>query len=192
MSNSSATGGYLSPTTTPLPGGLSFEDFFHDVIVGITGFDKTLVRPKWQTNPPKQPDISIDWISFALQNLDSDQFAYISMDNLGNSTLKRHERLEIQCSFYGPNGYENMTAFHDGFQLQQNNDALRAAGMGFIEARRGVRGPDLVNERWVQRWETSVILARQVLRSYPILSLVSANGTIHTVVGANYNLNWKT
>ncbi len=195
MANTSATGGYLVPTSSQgLPGGLSLEDFLHTVIYGISGFtDKKLIRPKFQLNPPKAPDIEVNWIAFAVVNNTGDANAWVGMNPDETTTLQRQEALEIQLSFYGPNAQDNMALFRDGFQLQQNNDGLRAANMGFVGLSAGIRGPDLVNDRWRDRWETSLFLNRQRQRVYPVLAFVSAAGTIQTVIEDNLvTVPWQT
>lgn len=192
MANNSATGGYLSSTLSPLPGSLSLEDFIHNVIAGVSGISNQLVRPKYQTNPPKQPPLETDWIAFSIQNIDPDTFAYNGLDANGNDLLKRQQTIEIQCSFYGPLSYENVNAFIDGFQIAQNLEALQIANMGFKETSKPVRGPDLSNDRWVQRYEVSLFLVRQVVRTYPILSFASAMGTIHTDVEEPITIQWET
>lgn len=193
MTNS-ATGGYLAPTSKPfVPRNLNLEQFIQSVIVGITSYPGTLVRPKWQAAPPKQPDLSIDWIAYGISIIGSDANAYVWLDSHDVTNLNRQESIEVQCAFYGPHAIDNITIFRDGFQIQQNLDALRFAKMGFKEISPANRGPDLVNERWVERYETTLILVRQVLRSYPILSFASASGTIHTVIGNDpTNLPWQS
>lgn len=194
MSNNSATGGYLRPTSSqPLPGNLSLEDFIHSVIAGITGFPGNLVRPKWQVNPPKQPDIGIDWIAFGINEIAPDANAYVNLDKDGNNVLARMEKVQVGIGFYGPNAQENISVFRDGFQIQQNVEALLLANMGFNGISSAVRGPDLVNQRWVERYEVVLTLVRTVQRIYPVLSFASAGGSIHTVVAGNeYNTQWET
>ncbi len=195
--NTSATGGYLTPTASQgLPGGLTLTQFIQTVLVALSGIDGTLVRPKWQLNPPKSPDAGVDWLAFAIVEQTPDQNAYVGMkvvSGQGVSDFQRQERLEIQCGFYGPNAMDKAALVRDGFQIQQNVEALRAANMGYAEIAPARRLPDLVHERWIDRVEQTLFLRRQVQRTYPVLSLLNANGTIHTVLGNEaYLLNWKT
>lgn len=183
MPNTSATGGYLRPTSSqPLPGGLTLEQFIHSIIVGITGYTGALVRPKFQVAPPKQPAIETDWIAFAVVGNEPDANAYVGIDEAGVSTLARTEKLEIQVAFYGTNAQENISIFRDGFQIQQNLEAMLLANMGFNGIGRSIRGPDLLNQRWVDRWETTLTLVRTVQRVYPVLSFASVAGSIHTII----------
>lgn len=183
MSNNSSTGGYLVPASQPpYPGGLTFKQFLQTVFVGISGLSGDLVRPKWQIDPPKQPDITLNWMALAVVDDTADANAFVGSDLNGNNTTQRHEDLEVQCSFYGPDSLEIGTALRDGFQVPQNLEALRSANMGFVSATKMTHVPDLVNERWVDRYEMSIFLRREILRVYPILNFTSASGTIRTVV----------
>ena len=183
MTNTSATGGYVAgKNQSQLPGQLTLEQFIQTVIVGITGYSQTFVRPKWQVAPPKQPDIMTDWIAFSLISNTPDSYAYTGLNSSNETTLQRNQALEIQIAFYGPNAQENIALFMDGLQIPQNLAAMTSVKMGYTSISGAIRGPDLVGERWIDRYEMSLTLTRQVLRTYPILSFASASGTIHTVV----------
>lgn len=175
--NTSATGGYLLPQD-PAPTQLSFKEFLQTVMVGVSGLPGSLVRPKWQLNPPKQPDVCVDWMAFGISEDVSDTFAYTALDSDGDYQLMRMEELTVQCSFYGPNSYEVCKILRDGFQLGQNREALSEALMTFAYSDRMVQVPDLVNERWVDRWEMAVYLRREILRTYPVLNFVSGAGIV--------------
>lgn len=189
MSNNSSTGGYLGATTQALPGGLSLEDFIQTVIVGVSGYTNTLVRPKFQEAPPKNPVLSVDWIAFSVQTQAEDANAYVSKSNGSSSTLSRQYQLEVQCAFYGPNAEFNSSAFVDGFQIQQNLEALNLANMGFTGISTPVRMPDLINERWQDRWEVALTLAYKIVRTYSILPFASVQGSVHTVLEDDHQLD---
>lgn len=192
--NNSASGGYLVPSSTaPLPGGLTFRQFLQTIFVGVSGLPGDLVRPRWQKNPPKTPDIDVNWLAIGITQSKGDANAFTGLDKDGNNLTQRHEELEVQCAFYGPDAYDNATLVRDGFQIQQNLEAMRAANMGFVSATDATQVPDLVNELWRERFEMTVFLRREILRVYPILSVLSASGKIHTVLGNEpYLLDWKT
>lgn len=177
----SASGGYLLPQEQVSPfGGISFEQFIQTVFVGVSGLPGELVRPKWQKNPPKQPDIDVNWLAIGLSEDDADTNAYTGVDAAGNNQFMRMEELTVQCSFYGPLAHEYMRIVRDGFQIPQNFAALQSANMGFVSTGKALRVPDLVNERWVNRWEMSVVLRRQDMRVYPILDFVSGSGFLRS------------
>lgn len=193
MSNNSASGGYLIPgINQPLPMRLTLTQFIQTVIVGISGIQGTLVRPKWQVAPPKQPEIDINWVAFGIEISNPDAYAYVNTNLDGSTTLIRQEELSIACSFYGPEALENIGIFRDGFQITQNLEALYHANMGYKGITQAIKSADLFNERWYNRFEMSLQLVRQVQRTYPVLSFASASGIIHTVLEDQYNLDWKT
>lgn len=185
---------YLPPTNEPLPGGLTLDQFIQTVLVGITGFDPTLVRPKWQVAPIKRPDITVNWMAFGIQEDNAQANAFVEENDIGSlSTLGRQTAISIQCSFYGPNAYDNAGAFRDGFQIFQNLAALRSADMGFTETTQIMRAPELINQQWFNRAEMTLVLARRVIRTYQVVSFASVGGFIHTVLnGDNYNSEWQT
>lgn len=192
MSNSS-TGGYLSPITpSQFPKELNLVQFIQTVLVGISGIDGTLIRPKWQIAPPKNPDLNVNWLAFGISISTPDANAYVGMNNINQTIMQRHDGLEISLTIYGPDALDIALIIRDGFQIQQNLDALRFAKMGFTEVGNPMHIPDLVNERWINRYEMSIFLRREIQRTYPILPLVGAHGTIHTVLGnEQYLLDWK-
>lgn len=184
---------YILPTsTTPLPGGLTLNQFIQTVLVGISGITGTLVRPSWQAEPPKQPDITVDWIAFGINLATPDANGYVDTDEDENTVSQRHELLDIGVSIYGPLAFTTYGLIRDGFQIQPNLDGLRSANMGFVEVGPARQVPDFVNGRWVGRIQTNIFLRREIQRVYPILTLLSANGTIHTVIGnEDYLLDWE-
>lgn len=191
---SSLTGGYILPSHTDQPPrNLTLTQFIQTVLVGLTGLSGTLVRPKWQPSPPKQPDIAENWLAFGIASSNPTANSFVGMDAAGVMNTQRQETLEIACSFYGPEALEFYTLVRDGLQIQQNLDALRAARMGYTDISQALHLPDLVNERFFNRYETTIQLQREIQRRYPIVSILSATGTIHTVLGdEEYLLEWQT
>lgn len=181
MSNTSATGGYLAPEGSPA----SAVDAAHDaqlqaLVAGVTGLAGNLVRPRWQPTVPKQPEPDVDWCAIGVTTSDSSTFAVIEHVSTGDGsdTFRRHETLEILCSFYGPNCRGLAARLRDGLQVPQNREVMRAQGMAFAEASRIVALPEFVNQQWIRRADITVILRRQVDRVYPVLNVLEAVGTI--------------
>lgn len=194
MTNTSASGGYLLPGTTQgLPGSLSLDQFIQTVLVGVSGLPGPMVRPRWQVAPPKNPDLNVNWLAFGVAIHTPDANSYVGMDVNQNTVTQRHEGLEIPIALYGPTSLDICYLIRDGFQIQQNLSALRAANMGFVNVSPAQHIPDRVNERYIDKIEFSLFLRREIQRTYPILPLVSANGTISTIIGnEDFILNWQT
>lgn len=192
MSNNSTTGGFLQPRPQPptldtTPSGLTFIQFIQQLLVGLSGFNGTLCRPEWQIAPPKRPDIDCNWLAFGLGSSTPDNNAYVSTDQNGVTELQRNELIPIIVSVYGPQAYDNQALIRDGFQLTQNLATLRQANIGFAYDTPAQHIPDLINERWYDRWRTEFYIRRQIQRVYPILSFLSASGTIYTQTATNEN-----
>lgn len=185
---------YIQPGfTEPLPKNLSLVQFIQTVMVGVSALPGQLVRPKWQVAPPKNPDLSVNWMAIGVDVAAPDANAYVATYPDGTTNMQRHETLEVSCSIYGPAALETYGLIRDGFQIQSNLEGLRSANMGFVEIAPARHIPDLVNERFIDRYVTSVFLRREIQRVYPILTILSASGVIHTVIGnEEYLLDWKT
>lgn len=188
--NDTSTGGILKPNPQPptldtTPGGLTFVQFIQQVLTGLSGFDGKLVRPEWQQKPPKEPDIDVNWLAFGLGEATPDNNAYTGFDENGNPLLQRNELIPVIVSVYGPNAYDNIGLIRDGFQLTQNIASLRQAQVGFAYDTTAQHVPDFFNERWYERWRTEFYLRRQINRTYPILTFLSASGTIYAEKGTD-------
>lgn len=185
---------YLQPTFTDgFPKGLSLIQFIQTVMVGVSALPGTLVRPKWQPDPPKNPDLLTNWMAIGIDLAAPDANAYVDTYPDDTTVMQRHETLEVGLSIYGPNALETYGLIRDGFQIQTNLEGLRSANMGFVEISPARHIPDLVNERFIDRYVASVFLRREIQRVYPIPVLISASGVIHTVIGnEEYLIDWKT
>lgn len=186
--------GYLTPSSTQgLPGSLTLNQFLQTVMVGVSGLDGALVRPRWQVAPAKQPDLNVNWMALGITSNTADAHSYVNLLPDGTNTSQRHETLELQCAFYGPEALGYASLVRDGFEIQQNLDALRSANMGFVSTTPALHMPELVNERFIDRIEMGVSLRREIKRVYAILSFISASGRVHTVLGnEEYLLPWAT
>ncbi len=181
MANDSTTAGYLVPADAPPLDDDALDDFLHDWVQGVTGFsDGTLIRPRWQPEPPTQPAFTTDWIAFGIvrSTTDNDAFEVHDPSGLGSDTVMLTEELEMLVSFYGPGCVANATTFRLGSRLSQNRDALRGVGIGLIEASGATVVPALTKERWVRRADISVRMRRNVTRLYQVRTILSANGVV--------------
>ena len=184
---------YIKPKPG-VPSSLTLTQFLQTVFVGISGLPGDLVRPRWQPNPPKRPEIETNWLAIAIMNTTPDLNAYLDTKSVGLDVIteyQRNEIMEIGCAFYGPAAIENYGLVRDGFQIPNNLAQMGAANMGIVEVGPMMSMPEFVNERWWNRAECSVFIRRKIQREYPIPTLISASGQIHTVLGGeDYTLDW--
>lgn len=179
MPNTSATGGYLQQVVGPLEG-LDLRRFIGTVLVGVSGFAPEMVRPAWQQNPPPIPGIDVNWMAFGITARRADNDPYQVEKDDGQGTLMlRHEELDIMLAFYGPDCLQKAAEVREGFELTQNTESLLLAGMAYIDLSDIIHAPELVNDRYFDRADTTLTIRREVRREYRILNFVSAYGAIH-------------
>jgi hypothetical protein len=188
MPNDSSTGGFLVPSSTSPAEDADLEDVVQPILVGITGLTGSLVRPRWQVDPPAQPSPVTNWCAFGVTRSQGDITGSVVHDGsgdggLGASTEQRHETLEILASFYGPAGQGYASLLRGGLGIAQNREALFLAGMGLIECSEITAAPALVNQNWLRRYDLTIRLRRRVDRTYPVRNLLSAHGTIEKETG---------
>jgi hypothetical protein len=160
--------------------GLDLRRFLGTVLVGVSGLDPQLVRPSWQQNPPPIPNIDTDWMAFGISARRADNDPYqAEKDDGQRSIMARHEELDILLTFYGPNCLQIAGEVRDGFELTQNTESLLLAGMAYIDLSDIIHAPELVNDRYFDRADTTLTIRREVRREYRILNFVSAYGAIH-------------
>lgn len=183
MAVDSTSAGPILPTATPATDpleGISLQDFFHDWIVGLTGFANTAVIPRWQ---PEPPNITAgDWCAFGITNIASDAFTanIHHAAGQGSDEVRRTEIISLLISFYGSNADSFASMFRDGMQLPQNHETLSNASMGFVDSGDLITAPSLVKEKWLYRVDLSFRIRRQVVRIYAIDSLLSAQTILTT------------
>lgn len=186
MANTSATGGYLSPTTQSPAYDQPLDVQLQAIVVGITGLDGTMVRPRWQQRPPQQPDQTIDWCAIGIVRVGAAYGHHIRHvpDGEGHDEAEAYEDLELLASFYGPRCSEMAALLRDGLWIPQNREEMRANGMALTDARSITLLGEYVTTEWRRRADLPIFLTRVVSRSYPILNLLEAQGSIHSQAGA--------
>jgi hypothetical protein len=171
MATDSTAAGYLSPSSLPAEDD-TLDDVVHDAIVGITGITGDLVRPRWQPEPPTQPDFSVDWIAFGLTRSEEDVFTYDSTDGT-TYTVQRDEMLYFLVSAYGPNAGRTRKVLSDGLAVNQNRDALYSNGLALVEVQEMTKVPALFKEKWVYRVDSVVVFRRRTRTVYPVVTITS-------------------
>lgn len=198
MPNTSATGGALVPDDSPAP--LEGRDLnrliqqWMSAIIGVV-LDSSMIRPSFQTEPPAIPDKGDAWVAFRYSTEGSDTFPYIAHDGSGDGSdgLQRNQDLAVLASFYdtGTNGLADsiMARFRDGTAIQQNNDALLTGQFRFVGCDEPVVVPSLLKEQWLYRVDLPFVLRRQINRTYTVLNILSADGTLVTDEGLTRDIS---
>lgn len=188
--NTSATGGYLSPSdvTPPLEGD-ALIDFFGDLIAGITGMNRdTAILPAWQPDMPNLPAVGSTWAAIRITDRQGDAYAS-ELHNpgdgtpdgfQGSDTVMRQEVMSLECSFYGPGADAAAALFRDGLSVAQNREALQLASFGVLSVGQIQAIPSLIKEKWLYRAVLTATFRRTVQRTYPVLDLKSAGGTVNS------------
>lgn len=193
MSNDSSTGGYITPEVVPVVSyDNSLEDIFQGAFSGITGVAGNLVRPRWQPEPPNQPDFTTDWIALAVSTTGQDVNAYQAHDPEGDGTnqVQRDEYLDVFISFYGPNCHQVMSRLREGLQIEQNRWVLLQNGIHFTEFGDPIFLPALLKEKNVKRVDAHLSFTRRVALNYAIRNVVDASGTIDAeIYSTTINVN---
>lgn len=176
----SAAAFLIAPPPAPLEDA-ALDAALQASIVGITGLDGSLVRPRWQNPPPKQPDPSVDWCAVGVLAFTSDAGPYIThisgpltTDPSADFEL-RHEEFEVLTSFYGPNARKYTAILRDGLGIPQNLEPLKAQGLYFVESLPQRVAPEFLNQQWVRRVDMGLRLRRMVSRAYGINNILTAD-----------------
>jgi len=186
VANDSTIAGYLQPVGTAPPEDSDLDAIFQQMIVGLTGLPGNVVRPRWQPTVPKQPEPTVNWCAVGVMDIEPDPYVYEEESADGTTTtLIRHEIIPVLCSFYGPNGRAFASQARDGIQLSQNNAMLNLNEMGLVEASRITPVPELVNQQWIRRFDLSMRVRRRIVRTYQILTVLSAQATLEAETEIN-------
>ncbi len=185
----SSVTGFLQPMSTPdgqVPPGQPLENYLQQFVAGIAGMDGTMVRPRWQPEPANLPDWGVDWCAVGvMRRTPIGVYAWVQhfcdneFNGPGHSEAQRHEELEVLATFYGPNCDAYCTNLQNGLMIWQNWSALRLVGLAFVEAQTPAHAPELIRERWWDRYDLTLIFRRIVRRNYPVLNILSADVLLH-------------
>ncbi|MCL8000202.1 hypothetical protein M8994_18385 [Brucella sp. 21LCYQ03] len=187
MTNTSATGGFLLPEQSPAPlEGDDLDDFFQEIVSGVTGIDINLVRPRWQETPPPSPKRGTNWAAIGVMNIDAEFDGYIGHVGAGEGkdNVRRYETIEVLTSFYGPECLRYAALLRDGLSVPQNSEPFQLHQMGLADLGSLLPTADLVNQAWLRRVDFTFRVRRTVFRTYPVLNLKSLDTDLDTNSGA--------
>lgn len=178
---------------------LDLDAVFQSMVVGITGLDGSLVRPRWQPVAPKQPEPGTNWCAISVMTSDGDDYPYIQhlagtgLNDAAGDLLVTHEHIEVLASFYGPQAKANAGVLRDGLKIQQNRTALTAVDIAFTDCETARAVPALINQQWVRGFDMPMRFNRKISRVYGVQSIVAADihlfddsGHVNTTVDVDH------
>jgi hypothetical protein len=192
--NDSSTGGFVAPYSPPVPplDDDALDQLLQQLVAGVTGLPGTLVRPRWQGTPPIMPEPATDWCAIGVIDATPECGAVLlhwrgeptniaDIAGQGFDEYQSMVTLRIMASFYGPNAAANADLFRDGLSVGQNRETLFANNSQLVSTD-CVMGkvPELINLLWYHRVDITFKVVRMIDRSYPILNILEADGTIKT------------
>lgn len=172
--NNSSEPGYLTPRQSLQPDDLALEQLLSRWVCGVSGLPPESVLLRWQPDQPPQRATNVDWCDLGVMTLTTDNAPALVNQSDDSLELWRHDGVEVEISFYGPNGQRFARLFRDGLALPQNNVELNAAGLSCESYGPVVSAPKLVNDQWLRRYDLQVQLNRKEIREYGVKSLVAA------------------
>lgn len=149
---------------------LDLDELFQKAIIGVTGLDGTLVRPRFQVNPPPIPDPTVDWAAVSVPTETPDASPVIAPTPGSDDTMDfiDHEQMEVQASFYGPNSRRVLKRFRHGILIPQNMDQLKAVEIYYQDAGPNTYLNELLNQQYYKRADFTLYFRRKVTRQYGI------------------------
>ena len=150
--------------------GEALENLVQQYLVSISGVEPSLVRPRWQPDPPRAPGFDVDWLAVGVENIARSWQPYQWI-----RTLVRRETITVALTAYGPNSMGLVALIQDNIQQSLNHGVLSENGLKYIRSTDIVAAPELVNSKWLRRHDINVILGRAVTREYDVLTIASAN-----------------
>ncbi len=161
--NTSATGGYLQPE--PGLARSDIERLLGDVIAGITGLSRDLVRERTAV-PPAQPENGATWCSFGIAKRSESKSQvqhYETEDGQGMSRVLTLETLTVAASFFGPACEDMALKLKAGLYISQNREPLWHANIALVQSGDVVTPPassDPGDLRWSGRADLALTFRR--------------------------------
>lgn len=180
--NTSATGGYLRPTSAPPDEDDALADALQELVVGVTGLPGALVRPRWQPEPPTQPAANVDWCGVGVMG-DAPAAGRASTRHIaaneGTSETYHDATFAVMASFYGPNASGYAKLLRDGLMVAQNREEMFRQNMALVGAPGNTtRTAELINTAFVGRCDISFEIRRRASRTWAIKNALKAAGSI--------------
>lgn len=169
--------GYIQPSGNLPPNDDALSGVLQAAIVGMTGLDPTLVRPRWQPQPPTQPSPSTVWCAFGITEFTPYDYPQWSQDADDTGTQHRYERFDAMATFYGPQSAWYAARLRDALYFHQNHATLSEQGIKLRSAEGPTHLGELINSQYISRSDLSLSFVRFVEPVYanPAIAQVSVS-----------------
>src|SRR5580704_8935616 len=153
--------------------GQSLDDFMQQIVAGVTGIPQSLIRPRWQPEPPNTPPTAPTasnptgvvpvWAAVGVTKSTPRGFPAITENPTGNgfSELDDREEFDVLCSFYGQFADAGAIALRSGLMVAQNRECLQLASMGLIQVSVRTRVPALMHMEFRERIDITASFRRR-------------------------------
>jgi len=164
-------------------------DLLQAMVWQITGLDPKLVRPRWQRDPPNHPAIDATWCALGIVRRTPQDYPFITHqpnaeDGKGNDLIIDWSTFEVLASFYGPDSAHQAGLLRRGLFVGQNRDTLYANGIKVNGVSDVNSVPDLFNQQYVDHFDMSIYMSREITATFPIRTIASSELDLHTDTGA--------
>jgi hypothetical protein len=166
--------GFLVPTNTNILSGQDLDNFFQQWVANIVDLPTELVRPRWQQDPPNEPEINTDWAAVGVISTDPlTNYAVVvhSGNDSGSDIVFHHEDIDCLVSFIGPNAHDFAKRFRLGLAIAQNREILILNQLGLTTTSNLLRIPDLLNEQWRDQFDIHVYCRRLDMANYNVRNI---------------------
>ena len=177
MSGFVQASGSLPPNDDALAG------ILQQMVVGITGLDGSLVRPRWQPQPPTQPSVTTVWCAIGITRYEPFDYPQWTQDDDDSGTLHRYERLDVMATFYGPQSAWWAAKLRDGLYLYQNHLTLSAQGVKLRSVDETTHLGELINTQYVSRSDLPMSFVRFVESGFAISAIAQVSVSFITDTG---------
>ena len=176
MTNTSATGGFVHVAQ---PAQSTTEDVLQSLIAGITGLPGNLVRPRFQPEPPAEPDTTVNWCAFGITNAQPQTYPELVHTSAGEGEghIISHASLNVLVSLYGPACHSLALTLQFGLYVPQNRSILRPAGLAFVQAGEIIEVPGQLGAGWRARADITLAFRQVQGASVAIRNITQSSGT---------------
>lgn len=161
------------PAPSPLEDPV-LTDALQATVAGVTGLAGQWVRPRWQPEPPNQPDFTVNWAAIGITAFEDELYTYEKQLSDELRQVERSQELTVLASFYGPLANRYMGMFKDGIMVEANRFALGAVGLKLKEVQRSRNLPALVKEKFLNRIDLPIVFTRRIIRVYKLNAINGA------------------